>query len=82
MDNIIEGEILYTVYSPWVKRQAVRARYPQEMASLRGLEVALREEMGDVNEEGRAIRYAHGKSASDPAELRDHVVHNAREMEP
>ena len=81
MDNIIEGEILYTVYSPWVKKQAVRARHPQEMTFSRGLEVALREEMRDVNEEGRAIRNAHGKSAGDLAELRDRVVQIAWEIE-
>ena len=64
IDNIIEGEILYTVYSPWVKKQAVRARHLQEMAFLKELEVALREVMRGVNEEGRVIRNAHGNSAS------------------
>lgn len=82
MDNIVEGELLYNAYIPWVKAQQEMAygfQSGKETAFWECLTGEIEEDMREVRHESRDIRTKHGKGREDCAEFRNRVVEIARE---
>ena len=85
MDNIVEGEILYSAYNPWIEARRDECQdhgHEEEAAFWKALADEVEIEMDDVAEESKGVRARHGKGAEDWKDLRDRVVEIAREKDP